>query len=183
MKLFSSLIEKIEVIAFIFGFVTSIYMLVFFPAKYFFMWHQLPSPPEPIEKIISADHMGGIIIRTRSNKDFTCDLDQEEECWTEIDYAAMSFGEVLCFVDDCPDEHTVQIVRAIGLMHNFGALSFKYSLRDDGNIYVKHTGIVFPTGFLMGAILGGVCAFIAFLGKYLIFAVLAAFQRIRSGVR
>lgn len=89
-------------------------MLIFFPARHFFVWHKLPPPPEPVDRIISASHMGDIIVQVASNKKFICDLDNEKECWTEIDYEPVVFGEVLCFIDNCPDTHTRQIIKARG---------------------------------------------------------------------
>lgn len=89
-------------------------MLIFFPARHFFVWHKLPPSPEPVDRIISASHMGDIIVQVASNKKFICDLDNEKECWTEIDYEPVVFGEVLCFIDNCPDTHTRQIIKARG---------------------------------------------------------------------
>lgn len=177
MKILSSLIKRIEITAFILGFVVGIYMLIFFPAKYFITWHALPAPPKPVGKIISANHMGDIIVRTASNKNFICDLDNEKECWTEIDYEPLVFGEVLCFMEDCPDDHTMQIIKATGRLHSFGELSFIYSLHDNGIIYVKQTGFVYLPGYMAGVILGGFCAFIAFVGKYLFLRIISFFQR------
>jgi hypothetical protein len=177
MKILRSLIKRIEIIAFTLGFVAGIYILIFFPAKYFITRHALPAPPEPVVKIISATHMGEIMVRTASNKNFICDLDNERECWTEIDYEPLVVGKVLCFMEDCSDKHTMQIIKATGRLHNFGELSFIYSLHDDGNIYVKQTGFVYLPGYMMGAILGGFSAFIAFVGKYLFLGIISLFRR------
>lgn len=177
MKLLRQLIKSIEIIVFILGFVVGIYMLIFFPAKYFFAWHALPTPPEPVVKIISANHMGDIIVTTTSNKKFICDLDNEKKCWTEIDYEPLVSGRVLCFIEDCPDSHTIQIIRATGQLHSFGELSFLYSLRDDGTIQVKQTGSVYLPGYMMGVLLGGLSAFIAFIGKYLFLGMMSLFKR------
>jgi hypothetical protein len=171
MKILSSLIKKIEIIAFILGVVAGIYILIFYPAKYFIKWHALPVPPQPVEKIITASHMGDIIITTTSNKKFICDLDHEKECWTEINYEPLVFGKVICFTTDCPDDDTKQMVEAVGQLHNFGELSILYSLHNDGSIYVKQTGIIYASGYLMGMVLGGVCAVVAFIGKYLFFGI------------
>jgi len=177
MKILNSLIKRIEIVAFILGLVAGIYVLIFFPAKYFITWHTLPTPPEPIAKIISANHMGDIIIRTTSDKKFICNSYHEERCWIEIDYEPLVFGKVLCFMEDCPDNQTMQIIKATGRLHNFGELSFIYSLHDDGIIYVKHTGLVYLPGYMIGAIIGGFCAFIAFIGKHLFLRVISLFQK------
>jgi hypothetical protein len=171
MKILSSFIKRIEILAFIFGFIAGIYMLIFYPAKYFIKWHALPIPPEPAAKIISASHMGDIIITTTSNKKFICDLDHENECWTEINYEPLFFGKVICFIKDCPNDKTKQMVEAVGRLHSFGELSIVYSLHNDGSIYVKQTGMIYASGYLIGAILGGVCAVIAFIGKHLFFRI------------
>lgn len=167
MKIDNRFVKKIEIIAFILGFVVGIYLLIFFPAKYFFTWHALPVPPVPVVRIISANHMGEIIVKTASNKIFMCDLDNEKACWTEIDYEPLIFGNVLCFMENCPDNHIVQVIKATGRLHNFGELSFIYTLHDDGTIYVKQTGFVYLAGYMMGAILGGICASIVFIVNYL----------------
>jgi hypothetical protein len=176
MKILGRLIKRIEIIAFVLGFVAGIYMLIFFPVKYF-SWHALPAPPEPVVKIVSANHMGDIIIITASKKKFICNLDSEKECWTEIDYEPLTFGKVLCFMQDCPDNHTMQIIKATGQFHNFGEISFIYSLLDDGIIYVKQTGFIYLPGYMMGAIIGGVCALIAFIAKYLFLRISSFFRR------
>ncbi len=121
--------------------------------------------------------MGEVIVRTTSNKKFICDLGNEKECWAEIDYEPFAFGKVLCFMEDCSDNHTLQIIKATGQSHNFGELSFVYFLNDSGTIYVKETGFVYPEGYMMGAILGGFCAFVAFVGKHLILGVIPMFKR------
>jgi len=173
MKILSSLIKRIEVIAFILGFVAGIYMLIFFPAKYFITWHTLPVAPEPVVKIISANHMGDVIVKTASDKNFVCNSYNEDRCWTEIDYEPIVFGKVLCFLENCPDNHTVQMIKATGQLHNFGELSFIYALHDDGNIYLKHTGFVYLPGYMMGVILGGFCAFIVFIGRYVFLSIIS----------
>jgi hypothetical protein len=177
MKILTTLIKRLEVIAFFCGFAVGIYILVFFPAKYFFAWHPLPSPPEPVLKIISANHMGDIIVTTASNKNFICDLDNEKECWTEIDYEPLVNGRVLCFMGDCPDSHTMQIMKVTGRLHNFGELSFLYSLGDDGIIHVRQMGSVYLPGYMMGALLGGLSAFIAFISKYLFSGIIFLSKR------
>lgn len=123
--------------------------------------------------------MGEIIVKTTSDKKFICDLDHEWKCWTEIDYEPIVFGNVLCF-KDCPENHTIQIIKVIGLLHNFGGLSFMYSLHDDGNIYVKISGFVYPPGYMIGAIFGGFCAFIAFIGKGLFSGIIHYSKKLRS---
>lgn len=177
MQILNSFNNRIAIVAFIVGFVAGIYLLIFFPAKYFIAWHELPIPPEPVREIISADHTGDIVIRTESDKEFTCNIYHEERCWTEIDYEPLVFGTILCFREDCPDSQTTQMVKATGQLHNFGELSFIYSLRDDGVIYVKHSGFVYLPGYLMGAILGGCCAFFAFVGKYLFLGIISLIRR------
>lgn len=177
MKILGALIKRLDIIAFILGFAIGIYIFVFFPAKYFFAWHPLPSPPEPAVKIISVNHMGDIIITTASNKNFICDLDSEKECWTEIDYEPLLIGRVLCFMGDCPDSHTIQIMKASGRLHSFGELSFFYSLRDDGTIHVKQTGSVYLPGFMMGVLFGGLSAFLVFSSKYLMIGMMSILKR------
>lgn len=179
MKLLSSPIEKIEIIAFILGFVAGIYMLMF-PARHFFTWHPLPTPPEPVDKIIMA-HLGDVIVRTISNNKLLCNIDHEEECWTEVDYDPLDLGKILC-VGNCPNKHTMQMMEATVLVHSFVVVSTRYSLNDDGIIYIKQKGVIYPDGYMIGAIVGGFCAFIAFLGKDLIFTILDVFKRGRSGV-
>jgi hypothetical protein len=177
MKFISSLINRIEIIAFILGFVAGIYMLIFFPGKYFIARNALAIPPEPVEKIISANHLGEVIIETTSNKKFICDLKNEKECWTEIDYEPVVFGKTLCFMEDCSDNHTLQIMKTTAQIHSFGELSTIYSLKDDGIIYVKHTGFPYLPGYMMGVIIGVLCSFIAFIGKYLFLGVISLFQK------
>lgn len=177
MKFSRSLLKRIEIIAFVFGFLAGIYMLIFFPAKYFITWHALPAPPEPAVKILSTNHMGDIIVGTASNKKFICNLDNEEECWIAIDYDPWDMGRTLCFMEDCPNKNTVQMTKATGQSHNFGELSFIYSLHDDGIVYVKQTGFVYLPGYMMGAILGGFCAFVAFVSKHLFWGIVSFFQK------
>jgi len=176
MMFFCSFIKRVELIAFIIGFVAGLYMLIFFPAKYFFAWHALPVPPEPVAKIFSADHMGKIIVTTTSNKKFICNLGNEKECWTEIDYEPFAFGTIQCF-ENCRDNQVVQIIRATGQLHNFGELSFIYSLHDDGSVYVKQTGLVYLPGYIMGVIFGGFCALIAFIGKQLFMSIISLLRK------
>lgn len=176
MNVFYKLLGKIEVIAFVTGFVVGTYMLVFYPAKYFLVWHALPSPPEPITKIFSVDHMGSILVDTVTNKKYECDLGNETVCWTEIDYEPIPFGTVLCF-ENCFDDNVRQIIKATGQYHNFGELSFTYALRDDGLIYVKHSGFLYLPGYMMGVFLGGICTVVVVLGKYLFLSIASLFLR------
>jgi len=176
MKFLSGLIKRIEVIAFTLGFVAGIYMLTFFPARYFIRWHALTGTPEPVVKIISSNHMGEVIVRTLSNKKLTCNIYNEKSCWTEIDYDPWDIGKTLCFMEDCPDKNTVQMTKATGQAHSFGELSTIYSLHDDGIIYVKQTGFVYLPGYMMGAILGGFCASIGLIGKYLFLSMISFFR-------
>ncbi len=151
-----------------------------FPARYFFGWHPLPTPPEPVDKIITAN-LGDLVVRTISKKKFFCSIIHEEECWIEVDYDPLDFGKTLC-AGDCPNKHTVQMMETTALAHTFVAVTMTYSLNDDGIIYLKQKGIIYPHGYMMGAFIGGFCAFTAFLGKNLIFTILDAFKRRRSGV-
>jgi|GEM_PF-3822489 hypothetical protein len=176
MKILRRLTKEIEVIAFVLGFVAGIYFLIFFPAKYF-SWHTLPAPPEPALKIISANHMGDIIVGTASNKKLICNLSHEKECWTEINYEPLIFGKALCFMQNCPDNHTIQIVKVTGQMHSFGELSFTYSLHDNGTIYVKQSGFIYLAGYIMGIFVGGVCSLIAFIVKSLWLGINSSLQK------
>lgn len=176
MKIVNSFIKRIEIIAFILGFVAGIYMLIFFPARYLVAWHALPTAPETTVKIISVN-MSDVIVQTISNKKFKCNLRNEKECWTEVDYEPLELGKTLCSMEDCSNDHTVQMIRATRLAHSFGEISNIYSLHDDGIIYVRQTGFVYLEGYMMGAILGGFCAFIAFIGKYLFLGVISLFQK------
>src|SRR5688572_20246401 len=106
MKLLRSLTGKTEIIAFVLGFVAGIYLLIF-PARYFFVWHPLPTLPEPADKIISAN-LGDVIVRTISNKKFICNIFHEEVCWTEVDYDPLELGTTLC-AGDCPNKHAEQM--------------------------------------------------------------------------
>ena len=171
MNILGKLIKKFETVAFILGSVAGIYLLVFYPARHFVMWHALPITPEPVEKLISADHAGGIVIKTISNKMLVCNSYHEERCWTEIEHEPILFGDILCFKEDCPDQRTLQMIKATGRLHNFGELSFIYSFRDDGYIYIRHKGLVYLPGYMMGAIIGGICVLIAFIGKHLFYGI------------
>ena len=179
MKLLLSRAGKTEFIAFILGFVAGIYLIIF-PARYFFAWHPLPVLPEPADKIISAN-LGVVIVGTISNNKFICNIIHEEECWTEVDYDPLELGKTLC-AGDCPNKHTVQVTETTALAHSFAAVTMTYSLNDDGIIYLKQKGIIYPHGYMIGVLVGGFCGFIAFLGKYLIFTILSAFKRGQSEV-
>jgi hypothetical protein len=177
MNILRGFIKRIEITAFCLGFTAGVYMLVFFPAKYFITPHALPVPPEPIAEIISASHMGDVIIRTTTDEKFICDLDNEKECWAKVDYEPIVFGKIVCFKESCPDNHTVQIVKTTGQYHNFGELSFTYLLHEDGVIYVRQSGRLYLPGYLMGVIFGGICAAIAFVGRVLFLGLISLFRR------
>lgn len=166
MRILETFASRIEVLAFTMGFLTSVYMLIFFPARYFITWHALPASPVPIEKIISV-HMSEVIIKTVSNEKFKCNLGNEKECWTVVQYEPLELGKSECFIVDCPNKKIIQMMRATSLAHSFGEVSNIYSLHNDGVIYVKQTGFVYIEGYIMGAILGGLCALITFIGKRL----------------
>jgi hypothetical protein len=163
MNFLSSFTKRIEIIVFILGFAVGIYML-FFPARYFFAWHALPTSPEPIARIVATNHMGDVTIETMSNKKLLCNIDHEKECWVKLDnnYQPFNLGKTLC-LEDCPDKHTLQMMSASYEILFFARPAILYALHDDGIIYVRHTGIIFWPGYIMGVILGGFCAFIVFL--------------------
>lgn len=166
MNFLTDFIKRIEIIAFIFGFVAVIYGF-FFPARYFIAWHVLPSPPEPGAKIVATNHMGDITIETFSKKKFLCNIDYEKECWTELEsnYRPLNLGKTLCS-QDCLDKHTVQMMMSSYEFLFFARPSTLYALHDDGNVYVKQTGVVFWPGYVMAVIFGVFCASIAVLGKH-----------------
>ena len=179
MKLINRLVQRIEVVAFILGCMIGIYMLVFAPYRYFFMWHALPLPPEHGEEILVANHMGDVVVRTISNKRFMCNIYDEKACWVELDtqYGLFEGSKTLCFKGNCPDERTVQMEKAGAALHGFGEPSTIYSLRANGAIYVKQTGIVYWPGYVAGIIIGGFCAFVVFVGKNLFLGIISFAQR------
>jgi hypothetical protein len=166
MKFLSRLVKRIESIAFLFGFLVVVYIL-FIPAKYFITWHALPNAPEPIAKIISTNHMGDVIVQTVSNKKYACDIYSEKECWTELDanIEPLNWGKTLCLMADCPGNHIVQITIASNASHGLAQVSTRYSLHDDGSIYVKQSGFIDYLGCMVGMFVGSLFAVIAFLGK------------------
>ena len=175
MQLLRNFIIRLEVISFFLGFVVALYGLIFYPMKYL-AWHRLPAPPERVIKIFGVDHLGKIIVTTDSNKKFVCDLENEKDCWTEVDYQPYALGTLQCY-KDCRDKHIVQIISATGQFHNFGALSHIYSLHDDGSIFVKETGAIYLPGYVLGGIAGGICALIAFIGKRLLMTIISLFEK------
>jgi hypothetical protein len=179
MKLINRFIQRIEVVAFILGGIVGIYMLVFAPYRYFFMWHALPLPPEAGEEMLMTNHMGDVVVRTITNKMFRCNIYDKEACWFEqvTQYPPFDGSETLCFEGNCPDEHTVQMRKVSAALHGFGEPSTIYSLRDNGMVFVKQTGVIYWPGYVVGAVLGGICAFIAFTGKNLLIGIISLFQR------
>jgi hypothetical protein len=175
MKFRGSLFKRIELIAFILGLAIGIYMLMFFPARYFFTWHRLPITPERVTRIISA-HLSDVIVQTTSNKKYSCNIFNEKECWTKVDYTPLQLGKTSCFMNDCPNTNVVQITRAIIQVHNFGEVSNIYALHNDGTIYVKQTGFVYLEGYVMGVLLGAFCASITFVCKYIFRSITSLFR-------
>jgi hypothetical protein len=165
MNILSNLIKRIEIIVFVLGFAAVIFGF-FFPARYLIAWHALPAPPEPAAKIVATNHMGDITIETFSNNKFLCNIGHEKECWTKLEsnYKPLNLGKTLCS-QDCLDENTVQMMMSSYEFLFFARPSILYALHDDGDIYVKQTGIVFWPGYVIAVLFGGFCAFVAFLCK------------------
>ena len=170
MKVLHKLLKRVEIIVFAIGFVAGIYVFVFYPAKYFLVWHALPSPPEPVTKLYSVDHMSNILIDTVTDNKYECNLNNESDCWTEVNYEPIAFGTVLCF-RNCHDRNVKQVIKATGQNHSFGEVSFIYELRDDGVIYVRHMGFLYLPGYMLGTFIGALSAFIAYIFKRLLFRV------------
>jgi hypothetical protein len=169
MKLLINRITKIEVIVFILGFIGAIYMLVFAPAKYF-IWHVLAKPPEPVSEIIDAT-IDTIIIRAISDRKYSCNVYAENTCWSEVDIEPEKGVSTWCFPNDDFTEHTVQILKACNLRHNFGVIGTVYSLNSDGAIYVKHKGYISIAGYYFGAIFGLLCSLITYFSRGLILQI------------
>jgi hypothetical protein len=176
MKFLNRLVKRIESVAFLFGFLVTVWFL-FLPAKYFITWHALPKAPDPITKIISNNHMGDVIVQTVANKKYACHIYGEIKCWTELDanIEPLTLGNTLCLMEDCPGQHIVQIVTASNASHGISQITTQYALHDDGNIYVKQFGFIDYLGCIVAVFVGGFFAIITFAGKNILIGIISSF--------
>jgi hypothetical protein len=164
---------KIETIVFVITLIGVMY--IFAPIKYF-VWHALPVSPEPIEKIVSANHLGDVVIKTNLDRIFVCNIYEEDACWHEIKKIPLDLSTPICFLNECTDDHIVQIVQATIQFHSFGHLTTIFSLNDNGIVYTRQTGFVDIGGLVLGGILGGIFAIGTFVIKRISLAVTEFFR-------
>jgi len=163
-------------VSFVTGFLAYILGFLYAGGK-IIKWQSLGKPPEQVVRIAGTT-MGSVTVETVSKKLYVCEDWSQTDCWSEtaeipVDLYSDKFG---CKFDALKPDGDIVYIQQSCFMDPGGVSFSTYTLRQDGNVYVKHGRNALSgkyawavwLNFILGTILGFIGTWIFFLFRWFV---------------